>query len=151
MSLFLTLNMEFISLLRQDFKKTRENIKKIPPNSWNKFNIQRQITENPLFNIFSADFIHKVKGIFSQAIIFTLWKPQKCDFNSVQITSDCDVASCIAWSAYHHLIETCSKTKEDVITRKFNVSDVIHVIYFTRKINFYIFISASIFQAPLVK
>lgn len=73
MSLFLTLNMEFISLLRQDFKKTRENKKKkILPHSWNKFNIQRQTTENPLFNIFSADFVHKVKGIFSQAIIFTL-------------------------------------------------------------------------------
>ena len=26
MSLFLTLNMEFISLVRQDFKKTRENM-----------------------------------------------------------------------------------------------------------------------------
>ena len=64
----------------------------------------------------------------SQAVIFTVWKYQKCYFHSVRTTSYCDVKSCIACSVYD-LNETGSKTKENVINIKLKYLDVECGIY----------------------
>ena len=42
--------------------------------------------------------INWIKVISSQAFIFQLWKYQKNHFDSVKITSDCNVTSCFACS-----------------------------------------------------
>ena len=56
-------------------------------------------------------------------------------FHNVKITSDCDVTSCIACSI-RDLKETFSKTKENVMNRKFNVFGVEYGIYFTCETGF---------------
>ena len=57
------------------------------------------------------------------------------DIFRVKITSCCDVTSCIA-HCIQELKETCSKTKENAINRKFNAFDVEYRIYFIRATGF---------------
>ena len=72
-------------------------------------------------------------------LLFSHWKYQKCYFHTeniksvifnVKITSNCDATLC---NAYICLKETCSKTQENVINRKFNAFDIKYGIYFTRE------------------
>ena len=72
------------------------------------------------YYIFSSEipsFIHCIKVISFTGCYFHSVKISKVLFHSVKITIYCDVMSCIACSL--RFKETCSKSKENVINRKF--------------------------------
>ena len=68
-------------------------------------------------------YIHRL--LFSHCVKIV----KKCNFLNVKMISYCDFRSCIA--IMYKKKKTCSKTKENVINRKFNVLDVEYRIYFT--------------------
>ena len=99
-SMLSTLNMEFISLVRQYLfnifnrdSHSRKYKKKICLIR----EINFMFSIKPFLFITKLRFIHWIKVISSQTVIFTLWKYQMCCPHSVKITCFCEVTSFISW------------------------------------------------------